>query len=60
MAKGFWQCARLAKKVEVDFVRAGLRIIVPKNHTLPTQQVRQLGFDVDSTDGKFRVPVDRW
>ena len=60
MAKGFWQCVRLARKVERDFVRAGLRINVPKCHTLPAQQRRQLGFDVDFAEGKFRVPVDRW
>jgi hypothetical protein len=56
MAKCFW----LARKVEADFVRAGLRINVPMCHTLPAQQRRQLGFDVDFADGKFRVPVDRW
>ncbi len=60
MAKGFWKCARLARKAEADLVRAGLRINVPKCHTLPTQQLRQVGFDVDFMDGKFRVPVDRW
>ncbi len=60
MAKGFWQCVRLAKKVEADLVRAGLRINALKCHTLPSQKLRQLGFDVDFTDGKFRVPVDRW
>ncbi len=59
MAKGFWQCVRLARKVERDFVLAGLRINVPKCHTLPAQQRRQLGFDVDFAEGKFRVPVDR-
>ena len=60
VAKGFWQRSRLARKVEADFVRAGLRINVPKCHTLPAQQRRHLGFDVDFADGKFRVPVDRW
>ena len=59
MAKGFWQCARLARKVEADFARAGMRINVTKCHTLPAQQRRLLGFDVDFVDGKFRVPVDR-
>ncbi len=47
-------------KVEADFVRAGLRINVPKCHSLPTQLRRQLGLDVDFAAGKFRVPVDRW
>jgi hypothetical protein len=53
MAKGFWQCARLTKKVKADLVRAGLKINVPKCHTLPMQLWRQLGFDVDFADGKF-------
>ena len=35
VAKGFWQCAKLARKVEADFVRAGLRINVPKCHAPP-------------------------
>ena len=26
----------------------------------PTQQLSELGFDVGSTDGKIRAPVDRW
>ena len=60
MAKGFWQCVRLARKVEADLVRAGLRINVPKCHNIPAQLRRQLGFDVDFAAGKFRVPVDRW
>jgi hypothetical protein len=60
MARGFWQCVRLARKVERYLVKAGLRINVPKCVTRPTQQLRQLGFDVDFVDGKFRVPVDRW
>ncbi len=60
MARGFWQCVRLARKVEADLVRAGLRINVPKCHTLPAHLVRQLGFDVDFAEGKFRVPVDMW
>ena len=42
----------------MDFVRAGLRINVPKYHTLPAQQRRQLGLDADFADGEFRVPVD--
>ncbi len=59
MARGFWQCVKLVRKVEADLLRAGLRINVPKCVTRPTQQLRQLRFDVDFTDGKFRVPVDR-
>ncbi len=43
-----------------DLVHAGLRINVPKSHSIPAQQHRQLGFDVDFADGKFQVPADRW
>ncbi len=60
MARDFWQCVKLARKVEADLVRAGLRINVPKCHTLPAQPRRQLGFDVNFAEGKFRVLVDRW
>ena len=59
MKHGFWQCARMARKVEGDFIRAGLKINVPKCSTIPAQQRRQLGFDVDFEDGVFRVPPDR-
>jgi len=41
MKSGFWQCARMARRVERDFVRAGLRINVPKCHSIPAQQRRQ-------------------
>jgi hypothetical protein len=46
--------------VEGDFIKAGLKINVPKCHRIPAQQRRQLGFDVDFVAGEFRVPVDRW
>jgi hypothetical protein len=59
MKYGVWQCAWLARRVERDFIRAGLEINVPKRHTIPAQHHRQLGFDVDFADSKFRVPVDR-
>ena len=59
MAKGFCQCARVAKKVEADFIQAELRINVSMCHTFPAHQRRQLGIDVQFTEGKFRVPVDR-
>ena len=59
MKHKFWQCARFARRVEGDFIRAGLRINVPKCNTIPAQQRRQLGFDVDFADGVFRVPPDR-
>jgi hypothetical protein len=32
---------------------------MPKCNTIPAQQRRQLGFDVDFADGVFRVPPDR-
>jgi hypothetical protein len=60
MTKGFWQCVMLARKVEADLVRAGLRINVPKCHTLPALLRRHIGFDMDFADLKFWVPVDRW
>jgi hypothetical protein len=60
MKHGFWTCARLARRLEADFVRAGLKINVLKCHAIPTQQRRQLGFDVDFATGKFQVPSDRW
>jgi hypothetical protein len=60
MKQGFWACVRLARRLEGDFVRAGLRINVPKCHMIPAQQRRQLGFDVDFATGKFQVPSDRW
>ncbi len=37
MARGFWQCVRLVRKVEAYLVRAGLRINLPKCVTRPTQ-----------------------
>ena len=60
MKSGFWQCVRNARRVERDFVRARLRINVPKCHSIPAQHCRQLGFDVDFAQGKFQVPSDRW
>jgi hypothetical protein len=59
MKHGFRQCARLARRVEGDFIRAGLKINVSKCNTIPAQQRRQLGFDVDFADVMFRVPPDR-
>jgi hypothetical protein len=50
----------MARRVERDFVRAGLRINVPKCHAIPAQQRRQLGFDVDFAQGKLQVPAVRW
>jgi hypothetical protein len=60
MRHGLRACARLSCRLEGDFVRAGLRINVPKCHMIPSQQRRQLGFDVDFATGKFQVPSGRW
>ncbi len=35
MKQGFCACVRLARRLESDFVRAGLRINVPKCHMIP-------------------------
>ena len=40
MKQGFGACVRLARWVEGDFVRAGLRINVPKCRMIPSQQRR--------------------
>ncbi len=60
MKSGFWQCVRMARRMERDFVRTGIMINVPKCHSIPAQQRRQLGIDVDFAQGKFQVPTDRW
>jgi hypothetical protein len=45
--------------MEVDLIRAGLKINVLKCHSIPAQQRRRLGFDVAFAEGEFRVPEDR-
>jgi hypothetical protein len=50
----------MARRIERDFIRAGLMINVPKCHSIPAQQRRQLGFDMDFAQGKFQVPADSW
>jgi len=57
---GFWQCARLARRVEKDFVKAGLKINAPKCSPVPAKQRRQLGSVVGFEEGKFQVPGDRF
>ena len=47
MERGFWQCVWLARRAERDPFLAGLKINVPKCHTISAQQRRQLEFDVD-------------
>ncbi len=59
MKSSFRQCVRIARRVEREFVRAGLHINVPKCHSIPAHQRLQLGFDVDFAQGKFQVPADR-
>ncbi len=60
MERGFRQCVRLARRAERDLFLAGLKINVPKCHSIPAQQRRQLGFDVDFAAVEFRVPENRW
>jgi hypothetical protein len=36
--QGFWQCVWLARKVERDFILAGLKINVPKSHSIPSHK----------------------
>jgi len=60
MMPGFWQCVRMARRADKYFVRAGLQINVPKCHSTPAQQRRQLGFDVDLAEAKFQVTADQW
>ena len=60
MKHGFSACVRLTRRHEGDFVRARLRTNVLMCHVIPSQQRRQLGFDVDFAEGKFQVPSDRW
>ena len=59
MRAGFRHCVRMARRVERDFVRAGLQINVPKCHVIPAQHRPHLGYDVDFAGGKFQVPDDR-
>ncbi len=47
-------------RVRKEFFDAGLIINEPKCNLVPDLCLRQLGFDVDMGEGKFRVPVDRW
>ena len=57
--QGFGACAVLARRVEGDFVRARLRIDVPKCRWIPAQQRRRLYFEVNFEAGKFQFPADR-
>ena len=59
MERGFWQWVRFARRAEKDLFLAGLKINVPKCHTIPAHQRKQLGFDVDFAVGESRVPEDR-
>ncbi len=60
MMRGFWQCVRLARKVERDLVRAGLKINVSKCSPVPAHLRRKQGLDVDFEAGKFQVPRERF
>ena len=53
MKSDFGQCVMIARSVERDFVRAGPNINMPKCSPVPSQQRRQLGFDVNFEVEKF-------
>ena len=50
----------LCRRVRKDFFDAGLIINESKSKLNPALCLRQMGFDVDMGEGKFRVLVDRW
>ncbi len=58
--KGKRACLQLCRRVRKYFFDAGFIINEPKCNLDPALCLRQLGFDVDMGEGKFRVPVDRW
>ncbi len=49
-----------SKKGDQACFSSGLIINVPKWCLTPALVLRQPGFDVDMSKGKFRVPVNRW
>jgi hypothetical protein len=53
-------CMLLCRRVKKDFFDAEVIINETKCKLDPALCLRQLGFDVDMGEGKFRVPVDRW
>jgi hypothetical protein len=57
--KGKPACLRLCLRVRKDFYSVGLIINMPKCYLTSSLMLRQLGFDVDMAEGKFRVPVYR-
>ena len=58
--KGRQACLLLYRKVRKEFFDACLIINELKCHMEPALCLRQLGFDVDIGESKFRVPMDRW
>jgi hypothetical protein len=50
----------LCRRVKKDFFDAGLIIDESKCKLNPALYLRQMGFDVDMGEGKFRVLVERW
>jgi len=50
----------LCRSVGRDFFDAGIIINESKCNLDPALCLRQMDFDVDMGEGKFRVPVDRW
>ena len=53
-------CAALLERLRRDCERAHIRINWPKSQTTPTQQLRHLGFLVDTRAGVFGITADRW
>ena len=58
--KGKQPCLLLCQRVRKDFFDVGRIINEPKCNLNQAICLRQLGFDVDMGEEKFRVPVDRW
>ena len=52
-------CVALLERLRADCDKAHIRIYWPKSQTTPTQQLRHLGFLVDTLAGHFGIPEDR-
>jgi len=58
--RGKHACWLLIRRVSKDFFDAGLIINEAKCELEQVLCLRQLGYDLDLGERKFRVPVDRW
>jgi len=58
--KGKHTCLLFCRRVQKDFFDTGLIINESKCKLNPALCLRQLGFDVDMGEGRFRVLVDHW